>query len=122
MSAFDQIHQAGVEHDDVAERNVLVNEQGRVSVIDFEHAFPTRCWRRVPIPALGDLGPDRNRLLCDELWNLGWSMRMWKPRTCLILTLVAGKLLRTYSYFIVFLRDDSGRAGLRTPDPYSGFQ
>lgn len=81
MDAFDQIHQAGVEHDDVAERNVLVNEQGRVSVIDFEEAFPVRCSRRVPIPGLGDLGPLKHKLLCDELWDLGWSLRMWKSRT-----------------------------------------
>lgn len=88
MDAFDQIHQAGVEHDDVAERNVLVNAQGRVSVIDFERAFPARCWRRRPIPGLGDLGPDKSRFLCDELWHLGYSLRMWKPRTQILFHLV----------------------------------
>lgn len=81
MDAFDQIHQAGVQHGDVAERNVLVDEQGRVSVIDFENAFPTKCRRRVPIPGLGDLGLERWQLLCDELWHLGWSLGMWLPRT-----------------------------------------
>lgn len=81
MDAFDQIHQVGVQHDDIAERNVLVNEEGRVFIIDFEHSFPSKCKRRVPIPGLGDLGIERSKLLCNELWDLGWSLRMWKPRT-----------------------------------------
>lgn len=83
MDAFDQIHQAGVKHDDVAERNVLVNEAGRVSVIDFEEAFRMPCGRCLPIPGLNDLGPDRRKFGCSELLDLGWALRMWKPRTCI---------------------------------------
>lgn len=81
MDAFDQIHRAGVEHDDIAERNILVNEQGRVSVIDFEEAFEMECMRCRPIPELGDLCPNVAKFGCQELWNLGASLCLWKPRT-----------------------------------------
>lgn len=79
MDAFNQIHKAGVIHGDVAERNVLVDKEGRVSVIDFEEALKLECDRARPIPGLGDFGPDKDDFNCDELWELGWAMRMWKP-------------------------------------------
>lgn len=81
MDAFDQIHQAGVEHDEFVEGDILVDERGRVSVIDFEEAFEMKCKRRRPIPGLGDLCPDEARFGCRELWTLGSMMGMWKPRT-----------------------------------------
>lgn len=81
MNAFVQIHKAGVYHGDVAERNVLISEEGRVSVIDFEDALELECERRLPIPYLGDLGPNDKEFGCPELCELGWAMRMWKPGT-----------------------------------------
>lgn len=79
MNAFKKIHNAGVFHGDVAERNVLVNEEGRVSVIDFEEGLELECERTVAVPGLGDLAPREAELRCPELWDLGWRMRLWKP-------------------------------------------
>lgn len=83
MNAFAQIHKNGVCHDDVAEDNVLLNEDGRVVVIDFEEAVKVRCHRTEAIPGLGDLGPHKDKFRCNEIWDLGWAMQMWKPRTLL---------------------------------------
>lgn len=67
MDAFKQIHNAGVTHGDVAERNVLIDGSGRISVIDFEDALELECDRALAIPGLGDLGPDKDEFDCDEL-------------------------------------------------------
>lgn len=86
MAAFNKIHKAGVCHDDVTEDNVLLSEDGRVVVIDFEEAVQVKCHRSLAIPRLGEIQPDANEFRCDELWQLGCAMRMWKPCThlCLI--------------------------------------
>lgn len=79
MDAFVQIHDAGVKHCDVAERNVLVNDNGRVSVIDFEDAIKMRCQRTYRVPAAGDIGPNPKVFGCEELCDLGFTLDIWKP-------------------------------------------
>lgn len=84
MEAFVQIHQAGVEHFDVDEHHVLVNEAGRVSIIDFQEAVRIRCGLSRRIPQFREFGPNmRGTFGCDELWGLGWRLRLWIARTCI---------------------------------------
>lgn len=79
MDAFVQIHDAGVKHCDVAERNVLVDDDGRVSIIDFEDAEEMECERIYSVPAAGDIGPNEEVFGCEELYELGYSLGIWKP-------------------------------------------
>lgn len=83
MDAFVQIHDAGVKHRDVAERNVLVTDDGRVFIIDFEDAFKMRCRRTYSIPAVGDIGPNKKVFGCDELHDIGYALGLWKPGMCI---------------------------------------
>lgn len=79
MYAFNQIHECGVEHNDVAERHVLVNDQGRVSVMGFAMAKAIDCQRHLLIPPVGGLGPDETEFGCEELYDLGCELKMWRP-------------------------------------------
>lgn len=79
MYAFTQIHEACVEHNDIVERNVLLNDKGHVSVIDFAGASGKVCNRHLLIPPLGALGPDENEFGCEELYDLGCELKMWRP-------------------------------------------
>jgi RIO-like serine/threonine protein kinase len=38
LDAFESIHQLGIVHNDVRSGNVLISQDGSVSIIDFEHA------------------------------------------------------------------------------------
>lgn len=80
MEAFNQLHESCVEHNDVVERNVLVNQCGHVSIIDFAGATGTLCRRHLLIPPLGALGPTENEFGCEELYDLGCELKMWRPR------------------------------------------
>lgn len=82
LDAYVQIHDAGVMHRDVAERNVLVNDKGQVSIIDFETAVKMRCRRTYSVPAPGDIGPNRKVWGCQELCDVGYALGIWKPCTC----------------------------------------
>lgn len=79
MDAFNQIHECSVEHNDVVERNVLVNDRGHVSVIGFASATGIACQRHLLIPPVGGLGPDETEFGCEELYDLGCEMKMWRP-------------------------------------------
>lgn len=79
LDAFVQIHDAGVKHRDVTEENVLINDEGRVSIIDFEGATKMRCRRIYSVPAPGDIGPNKKVWGCQELYDLGYALEIWKP-------------------------------------------
>lgn len=56
-----ELHQKGVAHGDLAERNVVVRE-GRVEIIDFGEAYLHKC---------------KGEGECGELEALRESLRMW---------------------------------------------
>ncbi|KAA1473263.1 hypothetical protein DENSPDRAFT_266491 [Dentipellis sp. KUC8613] len=76
-SAMVAIHDAGVRHFDIRNRNVL-NNKGFPVVIDFEEAEDHECERTMEIveniPA-----PFDSQFGCDELHQLCIDLRLWKP-------------------------------------------
>lgn len=82
LDAYVQIHDAGVKHRSVGERNVVINDEGRVSIIDFEKATKVRCKRTYSLPAPGDIGPNEKVWGCQELCDVGYALEIWKPCTC----------------------------------------
>ncbi|KAI0066618.1 hypothetical protein BV25DRAFT_1912670 [Artomyces pyxidatus] len=79
IEAFREIHRAGVIHCDVAERNVLV-KNGRPVVIDFGEAVEQECKCKMDMVP-GDYRPHEAVFNCNELYQLGRSLRIWQPST-----------------------------------------
>ncbi|TFY58152.1 hypothetical protein EVG20_g8260, partial [Dentipellis fragilis] len=77
LKAFLAIHDAGVRHYDVTERNILDHE-GQSKIIDFEESEDHICERAKPIVP-GKWGPLRHEFKCDEVHELCTDMEYWGP-------------------------------------------
>lgn len=78
------IHTNGVQHNDIAERNVVVRADGRPCLIDFDCASEHRCDCKATIelhakePPIWEVG-------CKELHHVGHMLVVWKPSTSLLI-------------------------------------
>ena len=80
ISAFVEIHNAGVAHNDVSERNVL-DRDGIPLVIDFEDATEEECERKMDV-GVNNIRPHPQKFGCRELFALADELGLWKPGQC----------------------------------------
>ncbi|TFY75090.1 hypothetical protein EWM64_g8919, partial [Hericium alpestre] len=83
--AVEAIHDAGVQHRDLAERNIL-DYNGRPMIIDFEDAREHICERKMPI-VKGAIEPHPHEFNCGELQWVCRSSLFWKTRYIMFDTL-----------------------------------
>ncbi|GBE89702.1 hypothetical protein SCP_1700260 [Sparassis crispa] len=81
-----EIHRRGVVHNDVRERNIVINKEGRPIIVDFDisdsknHDCPVKLPIQFDVPE-----PDRFHFGCDELHWAGQLADVWLPTTFLFL-------------------------------------
>ena len=86
MDAMLQIHYHGVEHRDIAPRNILVqgnSEEGqRVRIIDFNVSLIHTCQFHTDVSVYGYGYESRYAAGCQELFNLATAgLEIWTWRT-----------------------------------------
>ncbi|KAA1469175.1 hypothetical protein DENSPDRAFT_815960 [Dentipellis sp. KUC8613] len=81
MNAVVKLHDAGITHGNLEEDNVLEDEHGRISIIDFdiEWAKVGHQCHRTRNPVVGELACYPQSFYCDEIWNFCERMGLWKP-------------------------------------------
>ncbi|OBZ74442.1 hypothetical protein A0H81_05259 [Grifola frondosa] len=79
MQAILMIHCAGVEHRDFDEQNIVVDENNKPFIIDFDSSEPHECGLAMRIK-FGAKEPERHELGCDELYEAAEMAEAWTPR------------------------------------------
>ncbi|KAH9941944.1 hypothetical protein B0H21DRAFT_752204 [Amylocystis lapponica] len=74
------IHTNGVQHNDIAECNIVVRENGLPCIIDFDCAIELRCDLSMNI-IFHDVKPRLSEFGCKELHDVGCTLSVWKPNT-----------------------------------------
>ncbi|KAH9940238.1 hypothetical protein B0H21DRAFT_755126 [Amylocystis lapponica] len=85
ISALLTLHDAGVEHGDLRECNVVFSPKGRPYIIDFDHAKSHVC-ESMKIMVHGP-APTRRQFGCDELFDACKEMGLWTPSYILYLSI-----------------------------------
>ncbi|KAH9940245.1 hypothetical protein B0H21DRAFT_755161 [Amylocystis lapponica] len=85
ISAFLRLHDAGVEHGELREWNVVFTPQGRPYIINFDHAKSHTC-ESMKI-AVHRPAPTRQAFGCDELFDACEEMGLWAPSYILYLSI-----------------------------------
>ncbi|KII95566.1 hypothetical protein PLICRDRAFT_48513 [Plicaturopsis crispa FD-325 SS-3] len=70
------LHDIGLVHNDLTEDNILINEEGRVFLIDLECAAPHVC-KRADDVLVGSKQPRMHEFECDEIYETARMMRLW---------------------------------------------
>lgn len=70
------LHDAGVAHGDFADRNVVISEEGFPCLLDFGHATPHQCGRKMKITFHAPR-PSKEEFGCDELYEACKSLAVW---------------------------------------------
>lgn len=65
IDAVGKIHCTGVQHNDLLERNIVIDDKSRLFIIDFDYAENREC----------DFG-------CDELYAICRLAGIWMPHLC----------------------------------------
>ncbi len=85
VNALLAIHKAGVEHNDFAERNIVVSKDKKgcpyVMVVDFGMASDHTCELQLDTIAPYGLAPTNREFLCDELYEVCRIADVWLPST-----------------------------------------
>ena len=79
MSALITVHDAGVQHCDLRECNVVMFPRGQPVIIDFDHAEEHHCESTAQID-FHEIQPLRETVKCDELYDLCEQLGVWTPR------------------------------------------
>ncbi|KAJ8454178.1 hypothetical protein ONZ45_g19404 [Pleurotus djamor] len=74
------LHEFGYEHGNVSPRNVLVNGDGHIFLIDLEDIQRHEC-HAAPIVTIGDFTPSLEEFGCIELHRLARHLDFWEPST-----------------------------------------
>ncbi|RDX45516.1 hypothetical protein OH76DRAFT_1387779 [Lentinus brumalis] len=84
VNALLAIHKAGVEHNDFAERNIVISKDKKgcpyVMVVDFGMASDHTCELQLDTIAPYGLAPTNREFLCDELYEVCRIADVWLPR------------------------------------------
>ncbi|GBE89721.1 hypothetical protein SCP_1700450 [Sparassis crispa] len=78
--AMSKIHNAGVAHRDFAPRNIVVSNDNKPFIIDFDRAKKHDCYAATDI-IFNTPEPREMRDQCQELWLACKSVDVWKPRS-----------------------------------------
>lgn len=92
MDQLLDLHEHGVQHNNFAERNVVVNKDGKPFIIDFEHADPHDCEREMDVDE-GVPAPNKFYFGCEEIYDYCFEYGIWRP----------GRPTRTPSSFYFYL-------------------
>jgi len=79
IDAVDKIHCAGVQHNDLLERKIVIDDKNRPFIIDFDHAEDHDCELSMYID-FHSQEPDPGDFGCDELHAICRLAGMWTPR------------------------------------------
>lgn len=73
-----ELREHGVQHGDLAERNIVVNQEGRPFIIEFEHATAHTCKRTMNVDE-GVVCPDKLDFGCCEIYDFYFENGIWHP-------------------------------------------
>ncbi|KAI0061430.1 hypothetical protein BV25DRAFT_756902 [Artomyces pyxidatus] len=107
IEAFREIHRAGVEQRDLAERNILVKD-GHPIVIDFGEAVEVECQCKMDI-VQGAVAPREAVFNCDELYQLCRNLKIWRPKFIYYIN----------GYYPISYAADARRLAMKAPPNYS---
>ncbi|OBZ74459.1 hypothetical protein A0H81_05251 [Grifola frondosa] len=82
INAILAIHCTGVEHCDFDERNIVVDENNKPFIIDFDSSKRHHCGLAMRIK-FGAKKPERHEIGCDELYDAAQMAEVWTPRLVL---------------------------------------
>lgn len=81
MDILLRLHSLGLIHDDWGPHNILMDDKGRIRVIDFGHALfhpdgPCPLSRNI---ILYELEPPESEIECQEIYNAALEMEIFTP-------------------------------------------
>lgn len=77
INLVDRLHQHGLSHGDLSERNILVRD-GCPTLVDLEKVQPHNCDRKMLVRA-GAIEPEVDEFGCEELHDVVRQMGFWAP-------------------------------------------
>jgi len=78
IDAVIQLHSAGVQHNELIGGSILVDDNGRPIIVDFDLATIHECEQEMDV-IFDDVEPDKDDFGCDEVHNICNLVRAWKP-------------------------------------------
>lgn len=75
-----ELHERGIQHGDFAEHNIVIDEDGKPFIVDFEHAETHECERTEDIIE-GAIAPDKWDFGCYEIFDFCYDHRIWRTGT-----------------------------------------